>query len=112
MIVEAPRGGKGRVASSERQTQRFFRAGLADAAGNRNDSPGAAVAGSRGERGESDECVGNAQQRRRRQMGDLAVHHSGNGAPLERGTDKLVAVMNGAAQRDKQLTGGETAGID
>src|ERR1700739_4876131 len=112
MIVEAAGRGKGRAASSEGQAQRLFGAGLADTAGNRDDPGAAALARSSAERSQAGKCIGNAQERHRRQTGYLAVHHHSGGAAPESGTDELMAVVVGSAQRNEQVTCGEAARID
>src|SRR5271169_4533685 len=112
MIVEAASRGKGRAAGRERQAQRLLGAGLADTACDRDDSGTAALTRSRAESRQAGECVGNVQERHRRQAGYLAVHHRGNGALLESGTDEIMAVVVGSPQRNEQVTSSETARID
>src|SRR5262249_45985595 len=58
------------------------------------------------------QCVGNTQQRRQGQIRDIAVHHRRHGTASEGGTNKIMAIVIGAAQRNEQVTGGEAACID
>src|SRR6185437_4636762 len=89
--------------------QRLLGAGLADAAGNRDDPRGAAPARGDAQRGQTVKRVGDPQQL---SVADLARDHRRDGAAGKGGLDVIVAVVIGTAEGDEEVAGRHGTAVD
>ncbi len=93
--------------------QHFLRRGLADAAGDRGEAAGEAVARERGQPAQPVQGIAHQQQLRiRRQPARHPMRHRARRALGQRIGNVIVAVAAVADQRDEQIAGLERARID